>query len=416
MAQSSAERVGADEALALIEDANERRIDIGIVFRAAPEALGTVPTAWVAEVEGERVLSTRIPVHVGKPGYLVLRESLVDEDAYVYETKHRILTMTLVITLSSAAIIFGLGAWIVGRPIRKLVDKARRIGRGELGEPLLLAQRDEIGELAQEMNAMCENLAIAQAAARNAAEQRLRAVDQLRHAERLITVGELAAGVAHEIGTPLNVVLARGKRVADAESEGAAARRDGEIICQQVERITKIIQSLLDFARRRRPQAAKVDLVALCTSVTDLLATFATKRGVTLELPLSTSLPATLDPGQIQQVLTNVIMNAIQAEAPGGVVRLSVEAVDALPGELGRDDGPFYRVRVEDTGPGMPPEVRRRAFEPFFTTKEPGQGTGLGLSVAHGIVEEHGGAVWIESEPGRGTRVDVFLPVDRAAS
>jgi len=413
MAHSAAQRVGPESALAMLDDTNQRRSDISIAFRADSAAKGASASSWVESNGGDRFLVSRIPANVGAPGYLVLRESMVDEDSYVRDTKRRVVTMTIVIALCSAVIIFGLGIWFIGRPLRKLVNKARRIGRGDLDEPLVLGQRDEIGELAAEVNAMCESLAAARAANVRETERRVSALEQLRHAERLITVGELAAGVAHEIGTPLNVVLARGRMVADGESEAAAARRDGRIICEQVERIARIIQSLLDFARQRRPQTMKTDLSTLCASTVDLLAALARKGDVRLKPPEGGPCPATVDPGQVQQVLINLIMNAVQAEPPGGVVAVSIERAASLPEELAAARSPFYRVRVEDHGPGMAAEVRRRAFEPFFTTKDVGQGTGLGLSVAHGIVQEHGGAIHIDSEPGLGTRVDVYLPAQR---
>jgi signal transduction histidine kinase len=419
-AKAAADRVGTEQALALLEDVNMIRSDIAIGFVPDSSAANAKPRTGVVtdslaesrKDHPERMLVSRFPTSLGTTGYLVLRESMQDEDAYVSETKTRVATMTLVIMAISAGMIFGLGYWLVGRPMRLLADKAQRIGDGDLEQPLVLEQRDEIGELAQEINAMCERLAQARAEVKEAAENRVRALEQLRHAERLITVGTLAAGIAHELGTPLNVVLARAKMVAEGESEGEAARRDGRIIGEQVERITRIIQSLLDFARRRPPRVTECDLTALCSSSAELITTLARKQNVRVEvLGTESPLVARVDPGQIQQVLTNLLMNAVQAQPRGGVVRLSVQQVGEPPaGKQLASSGPFYVLRVQDEGPGMTPEAQRQAFEPFFTTKDVGQGTGLGLSVVHGIVEEHGGAVVIDSELGRGTSVSVCLP------
>jgi signal transduction histidine kinase len=187
--------------------------------------------------------------------------------------------------------------------------------------------------------------------------------------------------------------------IARGESEAEEAREDARVIVEQTERMTRIIRQLLDFARRRRPSREPADLRALAGSVLAMLRPIAAERGVELVLMEGAPVMAAVDVGQAQQVVTNLVMNAIQAQPDGGRVEVAVA-----------ERGASAVLIVEDAGRGIPKEVRERMFEPFFTTKDPGEGTGLGLSVVHGIVEEHGGTITVESEPGRGTRLAVELP------
>jgi signal transduction histidine kinase len=179
--------------------------------------------------------------------------------------------------------------------------------------------------------------------------------------------------------------------------------------------MTRIIRQLLDYARRGPPEKDRQDLRRLAAQVLTLLETLASKRGVMLRLQSDLSeVPVIADQTQIQQALTNLVVNAIQASQSGGTVDVSVCASSHnRPPASSRDSaagGEFFEVSVQDHGEGMPPELLARVFEPFFTTKPVGESTGLGLSVANDIVEEHGGWITAESEPGRGSRFSLFLP------
>src|SRR5262249_46761522 len=202
-------------------------------------------------------------------------------------------------------------------PISKLATKARRVGTGDLSEPLTLRQRDELGELANEINLMCERLAEEQ-------DANARATEQLRHADRLTTVGKLASGLAHELGTPLNVVSGRARLIRNREVEGAEVTDSARIISEQSERMTALIRQLLDFARPRALQKAPVNVTSLAARVGELLATIARKANVTIELPpADDTLRVEADDGQLHQVLTNLVVNAIQAMPDGGSVTIA---------------------------------------------------------------------------------------------
>jgi signal transduction histidine kinase len=319
---------------------------------------------------------------------------------------------TLAIALVSGLIAILLGTRFVGRPLKQVRDKARRLGAGDFAGRLDLRQHDEIGELAEEMNVLGDRLADATRRLAEEHEAKIDALEQLRHTDRLATVGQLASGIAHELGTPLSVVSARAAMMAsDAAAEGES-KANARVIVEQAGRMTDIIRQLLDFARRRGAQMTVTDLRRIVERTLDLLSTVARTRHVTLalEAPAEPML-ARIDQGQIQQALTNVILNGIQAMPRGGRLTISVGVQRARPpAERGGVESEYLCVTVADEGDGIPAESLPRIFEPFYTTKDVGEGTGLGLSVAYGIVTEHGGWIEVESTPGAGSRFRILLP------
>jgi two-component system NtrC family sensor kinase len=308
------------------------------------------------------------------------------------------------------------GVWFVGRPMRKLVKQARRIGEGDFSHKPAISQRDEVGDLAREIETMSDQLRNTQRKLAAENEERVRVLEQLRHADRLTTVGTLAAGMAHELGTPLNVVAGRAKLIAPGRLSPEQVAEGSRIIIAQVDRMTNIIRQLLDFARRGEATKAPIDVSALAHRTTKLLETLARKRGVAVELSHTEGPTLVMgDAAQLEQVLTNLIVNGIQAMTVG-VLRVSVScANEEPPPDHGGRCGPYLRVEVRDEGCGIPRELLPRVFEPFFTTKPIGEGTGLGLSVAYGIVRDHGGWMSVSSEAGLGSAFTLHLPVAKAA-
>ncbi|HVV53546.1 MAG TPA: HAMP domain-containing sensor histidine kinase [Polyangia bacterium] len=335
-----------------------------------------------------------------------------DLRVHIQRTIRATVVTTLVLAATMMLMTLLVGAWVVGRPIAGLISQARRVAAGDLGARSVPRQQDELGALTRELNRMLDRLEGAAAEVRASTRQRFEALAQLRHAERLTTVGRLASSVAHELGTPLNVVTGRARLIVEDERE---ARPHARIIIDQAERMTKIIRQLLDYARRRPPQKGEQDLSRLAADVLPLLETLASKKRVQLrfhaEVP---SAPVTADATQVQQALTNLIVNAIQASADGAAVDVTLRAAGPRPpaADPGGDKpaGETFELAVRDHGAGMPPEVLARVFEPFFTTKPIGESTGLGLSVTHDIVDEHGGWIEADSAPGRGSRFSMFLP------
>jgi two-component system, NtrC family, sensor kinase len=357
-------------------------------------------------------------VHLGDetPGVLEISESLKPRDAYVRSTVLRALLTALCLGLVCAALTFALGSSIVGRPVRALVEQARRIGAGDLGIRLDLRQNDEIAELGREMNAMSSKLSDANTRLVAETAARVHTMQQLRHAERLVTVGKLASGIAHELGTPLNVVSGRAKMIAQSVAADDGVRNNARIVMEQSERMAQIIRQLLDFARAGKPKKSLVDLRHLAQSTLSLLRPIADKRRVTLSFEASEPVSGVVaDAAQLQQVLTNLIVNAVQASADSSAVEVGLYMAPSAT-RAGRESAAepargFACLAVKDHGAGMAEATLERVFEPFFTTKDVGAGTGLGLAVAYGIVQEHGGFITVESKLGEGSRFEVYLPL-----
>lgn len=223
---------------------------------------------------------------------------------------------------------------------------------------------------------------------------------QLLRAEKLASVGIIASGIAHEIGTPLGVVRARAEFLQGKLPPDTAEVAGLQIIVEQVDRISRTIQQVLDFARVKPAQRQPVPVAAVCANVVELLRFQFEAKGVAVEMTVPPDLPDVLaNADELQQVLINLLMNSLQA-TEAGVVRLTAAVAD---GRL--------CLAVEDQGCGIPIENRHRVFDPFFTTKRRGQGTGLGLSIVAQIVRNHDGALSLDSEVGRGTTIRSYWPL-----
>jgi two-component system NtrC family sensor kinase len=361
------------------------------------------------ESDGASRLYTFVPVDATS-AVMELSEDLTPRSRVVTGVIVRRLTLGGVAVVVASALAILLAFWMVGAPMRQLAHHARQIGAGDFSRRLVPNRRDEISELATEMNTMCERLERAQERIAAEADAKLKAQDLVRHADRMSTVGTLAAGMAHELGTPLGVIGGRARMISTAPGVSSEVAQYAQVISGQVERMTAIMRGLLGFARRAPAMKTNVNLRDLTRRILDLLAPFATKRDVVLELdPESEAVWASVDAAQVEQAVANIIVNAIQAMTARGEVRARVERVRATaPREsIARE---FARVTVEDTGAGIRPEDLPRVFEPFFTTKPVGGGTGLGLSVTYGIVHEHGGFIDVKSELKVGTTVALHFP------
>lgn len=423
--------VGRERAMQLVKEADEERPHMRLGFvhpdgtqsDVAPgrasrhevvDRLEHFITTELDEPE-EEFLVTRVPVH-GPHGELLGAVEIAERLGIRQEFLRSNLVGTLAATLAmvgfSGCVVLLMGVWLVGRPLNMLAAKAKRIGEGDLSGPLSLVQRDEIGQLGAEVNAMCERLAEANARSQAETSARINAMEQLRHADRLITVGRLAAGIAHELGTPLNVIGGRVKMLRRGNVEPEVAGEYLAAVAEQAERMTGIIRQLLDFAGRREPRPAPTDLHAIARATARMVEPIARKHNVQVSISSEGKAMAIGDAVQLEQVLSNLVVNGIHACDRGGKVEIACGTETALVASSGDPDTGARRayLRVTDDGHGMDEQTKARIFEPFFTTKDVGQGTGLGLSVAHGIVLENGGSIAVSSEAGQGSTFSVFLP------
>jgi signal transduction histidine kinase len=419
---------GRAAALAVVARSNlaGSRIRVRLCDGAGPDADPETPidprsvvadgTSLEGKQAGQEFLYTYVPVQNDSTALLELREPLDQERAFVraaaISTAVTTLAMIAVCALTAALV----GAWLVGRPMAAIAGKARRTGKGDFTKPLLIEHGDELGDLAAEMNAMCERLSQAQDDVVAHMAARVAAIEQLRHAERLATVGRLAAGVAHELGTPLAVIRGRAEMISGREVRGAGVIDSARVVEEQAARMTRIVRHLLDFARRPCGSKRPLELDELIQSLVSVLSPIAEKRNVRLRAEESPE-PATVsgDAGQLVQVLTNLLMNALDPSVGARAVDLRVTRLLARdPSVRSGEEGDYWRVDVRDDGSGIPEADLDQLFEPFFTTKQVGQGTGLGLSVAQGIVRDHRGWIEVKSASGEGSLFSVYLPAWKA--
>ncbi|MBK8268166.1 MAG: hypothetical protein IPK83_07600 [Planctomycetes bacterium] len=235
-----------------------------------------------------------------------------------------------------------------------------------------------------------------------AGEDRKKLEEQVRRADRLATIGQLAAGVAHELNEPLGNILGFAQLIEKTEGMGEQVGLDLKKIIDAALQGRQIIKNLLLFSRQAPAIRKPLDVNALALECQTLFSARCAKGEIALGLQLADS-PALIqaDASQLKQVLVNLALNAIQAMPAGGALTLRT-SIDEMSGRV--------VLSVIDTGIGMGEEIRRRIFDPFFTTKDVGEGTGLGLSVVHGIVSAHDGDIHVESEPGRGSTFSIAFP------
>ncbi|MFI5495147.1 PAS domain S-box protein [Actinoplanes sp. NPDC051859] len=254
-----------------------------------------------------------------------------------------------------------------------------------------------------------------QRALREEAEQR-RTEARLQRAERLESLGQLAGGVAHDFNNLLAVILNYASFIVE-DAAGTPLAADAEQIARAARRGSDLTHQLLAFARREVIRPRPLDVSTVVTEVTEMLRRSIGEH-ITLTAKTAPLPPVMADPGQLEQVLVNLAVNARDAMPGGGHLTVDTAVADLdqdHPAVLaGLDPGCYVRIRVSDTGTGMPREVIAKAFDPFFTTKPSGQGTGLGLATVYGIITQAGGTVQIYSEPGYGTTITVLLPVTDA--
>jgi signal transduction histidine kinase len=371
--------------------------------------------SWVSvRKNGERVVYAYLPLLRAnqRPAALELSRPLVPRSRVFWtEVREQALTSTGVAVFATLLAVF-LTTWIVSRPLAGLAEQARRIGTGDLSHRLHVHGSDEVSSLVGELNAMCDQLRDARTRADDETAKRLATLEQLRHADRLRTVGTLASGIAHELGTPLAVIAMRAKMIASGEVPTDEVPESCKIIAAQADRVTVIVRHLLDFARRRTPKRSEADLRDLSERAARLLATLAKKFNVKVVFDdQSKPVQANVDTAQIEQAVTNLVINAVHAMPKGGTVTVATRNSRAAPPSEPAAERECAIIEIRDEGDGIADEHLDRIFEPFFTTKGVGEGTGLGLSVTHGIIEDHEGWMTASSKLGRGSIFTLYLPV-----
>ena len=329
-------------------------------------------------------------------GVLDISMSLDDVDRDMQSSQRRLLLLGVVAITAVSAMIYFLVNRIVLKPVNEIVAATRKVAAGDLHYTIALRKRDEIGMLAHSFNEMTQKLSDAQR--------------QVYQSQKLAAVGQLAAGVAHEINNPLTGVLTYSSFLLKRAADTPEFKEDLEVIVRETQRCRGIVKGLLDFARPSPPEKHPSDINEIVERAIRIVQTQLAAHRVEVHKNLRADLPMVhADANQIQQIIVNLLLNANDAIGEGG------GTVALATGLKTNGDAPQTRtreieIRVSDTGCGIPAANLERIFEPFFSTKGR-KGTGLGLAVAWGIVEKHNGRIEVESEVGKGTTFRVLLPI-----
>jgi two-component system, NtrC family, sensor kinase len=338
----------------------------------------------------------------------------VREDPYL-ALRTRVMLTFLVVACVGVLIVFGLTyviARAVVRPLAAMAVATRKIAAGDLDHAVSVTSGDEIGALAESFNAMVASLRVArdelerwtqtlEDKVRERTAELVQMQSKMVEAERMVSLGRMAAGVAHEINNPMGGILTFATLGLEDLPQDHPQRRNFEIIVKQTLRCRDIVRGLLEFSRQSEstPTLTNVDEVVDKTLM--LLQQQASFQNIRTTRLSGENLPRILiDPGHLQQVVLNLVVNAVDAMEEKGTLTVVTER---------SADGREVCIRIRDTGKGIPKETLPLIFEPFFTTKEVGRGTGLGLAIVHGIVTRAGGRVEVDTSP-RGTTFTVRIP------
>jgi signal transduction histidine kinase len=326
----------------------------------------------------------------------------------------RALALIVLIVVVTTLMVGILASRLVSRPITKLLRGIDDVAKGDLSHVILSERDDEIGQIATRFNEMTFSLRESRGETQRQNEAKLALEQRLGQTEKLATIGQLAAEIAHEVGTPLNVIAGRAKAMKRKSKDPETIEKNAEIVAEQAARITRIIQRLLDFTRRKvgTTGKAEVNLNAVALTTMELLAGQFSAAKIKTRLERAEALPRVAgDADRLQQVMINLLLNAVQAMPDGGALVLETGVVTRTrPGLEEGAEQSFVSFAVKDSGIGVPEDIRERIFDPFYTTKEGQGGTGLGLAVCSGIVKEHDGWIDVDTHPGGGTVFRVYLP------
>jgi signal transduction histidine kinase len=382
----------------------------------SPDAQRVIATGEPVEIVrrrgGSEVYSFIMPVRISsaRRGAFEISQPAEFIKADYARARRDIALITLALFAAIITVVLLVMRYNLLSPIKELLGGAKAVGQGDLAYRVIApSSGNEIAQLASEFNRMAESLAEQRRAAERQAEERLALERELRHSERLASVGRLAAGVAHEMGAPLNVIKGRVEMLRERPDSPVENRaRNLDIIGSQADAITDIVRQLLTLARPFNLRREAIEPARLIAAVVELIEADAAKSGVRIEISQNNHHYSKFVDGDrnlLKQVLMNICVNALHAMAQGGGLLIEV-----APEEQYRNGRAFVGLRVSDTGSGIAPENIAHVFDPFFTTREVGQGTGLGLSVARRIVEEHDGWIEVANREEGGAAFTIWLP------
>ncbi|ACY14822.1 sensor histidine kinase [Haliangium ochraceum] len=415
------EEGGAAAALEMVErlDDPEGGYDLALYDADARATMSVEAFAALAEAEAEAAILEP----EGEQGALALRLGVGPGDSVRKVLAVRRATLSpggwmsgdagrfgLLLALCNLALLGAGLRWIDG-PLRSLGAQLSASARDGGRARISVRGGDEIGRLAERANEFLDGLRQSWTDMRGEWQMRTLLFERLRRADRLSTMARLASVIAHDLGTPLNVVSGRAMMISSTPDCAPEIVSDARIIGEQANNMTRLIRKTLDYARRGELHPADEDMGELIESAISLVTPIAEHSQVSIEFLEAPAIMAKVDEQKVLQILTNVMINGVQALPEGGRmrVRLDRELVEEPP-DARAAAGQYVRITIEDEGVGMAPELRENVFEPFFQASGGTPSSGLGLAVCYAVVREHGGWITVHSELGEGSRFDVYLP------
>lgn len=394
-----------------------------------------IPQWAVHRKDNIRILRSVIPIHnepscytaachyhkesEEKLGILEADYSLEALDSKTRQQSIAITTFGIIFTAFTSVILCIILWKIVIRPLITMAEGMKTVSRGNLDHRVDITTRDELGMLANTFNSMTRELKTSRERLENWAkeleeevekktEEIRRGQEQYIHTEKLASLGRMAAGVAHELNSPLTGIVTFAHLLMDrVPPENKMDREDLEVIIEQAERCSKIIKGLLGFSRAMPAEKNEININETLNHAIAMIQNQAKFHNVSFEMEPDKTIPALNgEASQVEQVFLNLFINAADAMNNKGNIMIKTGATEV-------DGKPYAEIVVSDTGPGIPEEHLSRLFEPFFTTKPVGKGTGLGLAVSHGIIRKHGGHIVVKSGP-EGATFYVRLPIPQS--
>ena len=392
-------RYGGDIVVSTLSPLQEQELAQQIQDQPAPEQI---------QIDDERFFVNSVELTPGvRPAVsLTVLKSYNEALAFLDSLNHLLLGLGIVAVLAGGALVFVVANTFT-RPLASLVEGVRALEQGDFNYPLAVHGRDEVAQVTRSFDQMRSTL-------RKNETQRQQLEDRLRQAQKMEAMGRLAGGVAHDFNNLLTVIKGHSGLLLERLTPLDPLNGSCQQIAKAADRAASLTRQLLAFSRMQVLQPKVLDLNVLVSETGKLLTRLIREDIAFIFQPGESLGRVKADPGQIEQIILNLTVNACDAMPRGG--RLTIETKNVTVDEPfaqarpPMQPGQYVLLHVADTGHGMDAKTKARIFEPFFTTKEHGKGTGLGLATVYGVVKQSGGYIWVDTEPGKGARFEVYLP------